>query len=360
MKKYNLRQDTKLSSLDRNESGVASFMVTLVMMLVITLIVIGFAQIARRNQREALDNQLSTQAFYAAETGVNLVQNLLQNGTSPNQLKKTNCTPSSYPYTASQLADPVSQVYNSCLLVDNAPTSLVYDDVGTNSTVVPLAPAVPNYGRGTLTLQWSPKSTNSTDNVTTCPTDTSGNATNYDNFTPASSWPNTCPYGVLRFDMVDVTAAGTPLTQPGLENNTLTVFAPPTSRAQPSLVKAEGITPPGTPGSVICTVGTNGSCTLNITGVNFSHTYYLRLTSLYKDVAMRSISGQTSNGTAVGFVGAQVSVDSTGKAVDVLRRIQVRLNQNNTLSPSYAIAGSTGVCKIYSTTGYGSFSGSCP
>jgi Tfp pilus assembly protein PilX len=53
------------------QAGMVAIMVTMILMIVISLIVVGFAQISRRNQRQALDRQLSTQAFYAAETGVN-------------------------------------------------------------------------------------------------------------------------------------------------------------------------------------------------------------------------------------------------------------------------------------------------
>ena len=60
--------------LKQSESGIVSLMMTLVIMLVISLIVIGIAQLSRREQRQALDNQLSTQAFYAAESGVNDAQ----------------------------------------------------------------------------------------------------------------------------------------------------------------------------------------------------------------------------------------------------------------------------------------------
>src|ERR1700761_8288581 len=55
----------------RDEQGMVSILVTMIMVIVISLIVIGFAEVSRRNQREALDNQLSTQAYYAAESGVN-------------------------------------------------------------------------------------------------------------------------------------------------------------------------------------------------------------------------------------------------------------------------------------------------
>lgn len=45
------------------------FMITIVMMVVISLIVVGFTQVANRNRRQSLDRQLSTQAFYVAESG---------------------------------------------------------------------------------------------------------------------------------------------------------------------------------------------------------------------------------------------------------------------------------------------------
>ena len=54
-------------------------------MIVMSLIVLGFAQISRRNQRESLDRQLSTQAFYAAESGVNDARELITTAAQNNQ-----------------------------------------------------------------------------------------------------------------------------------------------------------------------------------------------------------------------------------------------------------------------------------
>jgi len=340
--------------LHTDQRGIASFMLTIVLMLVITLIVLGFSQIARRNQREALDDQLSTQAFYAAETGVNLVQHLLQSGPPSD---KTDCITVAAPaqYVNAQLNLPTAS--NSCLLVTNAPGSLVYDDIGTNNTVVPikaqdsLANGGSGVGSGTLTLTWKTKDTSPGD-VSNCST---YNAP--DKFTSDLGGSN-CPYGVLRFDLVDVTAAGA-LTASNLENQTMTVFAPPTHNAQ-AIYKKEPGNPAGTPGNVQCT---DTSCTLSVSGVNFDHNYYMRLTSTYKDVSMSSIAGHLNSGADVKFLDAQILVDSTGKAQDVLRRIQVRLNEVSTQVPAYAIESSGSVCKQYTTTGAGSFSSAnadCP
>ena len=72
---------TMSSLVIKDDKGLVSFMITIIMMLVITLIVIGFTQVSNRNRRESLDRQLSTQAFYAAESGVNEALKVLR--TSP-------------------------------------------------------------------------------------------------------------------------------------------------------------------------------------------------------------------------------------------------------------------------------------
>lgn len=103
-----------------DQRGMVSFTVTLVMILVISLIVIGFAQISRRNQREMLDRQLSTQAFYAAESGVNAAAAVVRKNPET-VVSKTDCntTQGSSVYTqASPVLNDNPNVRYTCLLVD--------------------------------------------------------------------------------------------------------------------------------------------------------------------------------------------------------------------------------------------------
>lgn len=55
------------------QKGIASIVITTTISIVVTLIIVGFAAIARREQRQALDAQLSSQAFYAAEAKLNQI-----------------------------------------------------------------------------------------------------------------------------------------------------------------------------------------------------------------------------------------------------------------------------------------------
>ena len=55
----------------KQQEGLISITVAIVFIMIISLIVLGFSQVSRRNARQALDRQLSSQAYYAAESGIN-------------------------------------------------------------------------------------------------------------------------------------------------------------------------------------------------------------------------------------------------------------------------------------------------
>ena len=58
----------------------------MVLMIVISLLVLGFTEIAQAELRNTTDDQLSIEAYYAAETGVNdavaVINNDIDNGRS--------------------------------------------------------------------------------------------------------------------------------------------------------------------------------------------------------------------------------------------------------------------------------------
>ena len=62
------------------DGGFASIVVSLILVLVFSLITLGFAQIARREQQNALNQQLGTKASYAAESGINQIIKKIRNG----------------------------------------------------------------------------------------------------------------------------------------------------------------------------------------------------------------------------------------------------------------------------------------
>ncbi len=316
------------------EKGMVSITVTMILMIVLSLIVLGFAQVARRNQRQALDQQLSTQAFYAAESAINDVRSLVKASSAGTTIPAKTTCPSGggggfYNSLNSTVNASIGASY-TCLLVNPAPPSLQYSSVGEQSTIVPLNAASGNLTR--LNLVW--KSNTATTPMTGCPVSTSNV------FSGSASWA--CGYGVLRFDLVPVDNS---MDINELTTNTMTSFAVPISTGSLNTIAYAA----GSNNDVLGVRCNNTQCNLAVTLPGSHASYYMRVRSLYKDVSLE-ISGNNAAG-AVNLTGAQALVDATGKAQDVLRRIQVRMPLTDTSKnklPDYIMQSTDSICKRFS------------
>lgn len=68
---------SNMKPIKSDERGVVAIIVAVLLMTVLSLIVLATSQNSTREQRETIDRQLSDQAFYNAETGINDVANYL-------------------------------------------------------------------------------------------------------------------------------------------------------------------------------------------------------------------------------------------------------------------------------------------
>ncbi len=321
------------------EAGMVSIMVTMILMIILSLVVLGFAQISRRNSRQSLDRQLSSQAFYAAETGVNDVRNLIKNkGLPPAKPDCTNgsgATAAYYgggPFALNSTIDAAHDVMYTCVMVDPNPTALTVNDVNTTGTIMPLASVSGTIK--TLTFTWYTK-TGSQTPLTGCPTGANGT------LSPAASWA--CGYGVFRFDLVPTSGS---VTSASLQSGTMTSFMVPVAPANSGRATT-GFSTSGTNSGLPANCN-DTKCSLTINAGLGGGQYYARFTSLYKDVSLQ-ITGTDAAGNPVKFLGGQVVIDSTGKASDVLRRIQVHVPitpTTNQLS-DYALESTDSVCKRF-------------
>lgn len=313
-----------------NQQGMVSILVTMLLMIIITLIVVGFAKLAQREQRQVLDKQLETQAFYAAETGINDAIKIISSG---NFVPKTDCGASG-PY-GDGIIDAAANVSYSCLLVDLTPGGLEFDTVSTaqstvfqmrSSTVAPF---------DTVTFNWRPTASASggTD-VSGCTQGQFPQNANYDA-------GGTCDIGILRIDLLPTEGAA--FTRSGLTNNMATIFAVPDGSGAGTVTYggSTGFTNQG----VIVRGSCNASgCSATMSGLN-ARSYAVRLRGVYIDSAV-TITATSSGGVNLPIAGAQAVVDSTGKATDVLRRLQVRVPLNSLGNiPDFAIQSKDTLCK---------------
>lgn len=325
----------------QNQQGMVAIMVTMILMIVISLLVLGFAQISRRNQRTTLDRQLSTQAFYAAESGINdarkVINKQINDGNAVDS--KTDCGAASngmYNQLPSNVLNAADDVSYTCLLVNAQPTSLRYDSIGDQSTIIPLISG--NGAIQSLTFTWKAADKNNNTPSNNCPNGPSV----AQEFSPNdTNWK--CGYGVLRFDLVPV--AGGALTAPSLQANTMTTFAVPTKQATATISNSPGNN------AAVAAACTNTNCQVKITSGLGGDQYYLRVRTIYK-AAPFEINGQTVSGQAAQFTNAQFVIDSTGKAQDVLRRLQVRIPAGEVGSinqlPDNALQSNDSICKRFS------------
>ena len=339
-------QRNSVAASSSSESGMVSLTVTLIMMIVITLIVIGFAQVVRRNSREQLDSQLSAQAYYAAESGVNdayqavFVDKLVTPADfSSHPEFKTSCNgflaflKTKDPSISNNLSSDGSVGY-TCMFVSNLNRSAVVNvPYGANISLPLLASSPP----GTLTFAWDPgKSVGGALQPSNC----SGA------FVASSSWTTRCPYGILRVDLYDADRGSGAADV--MADQTVSIFMiPRTSGASQGIVFGD---PARSTYKVNATCSAT-QCKATINGMG-DQNYYARITSVYEGLGNVTVTASNPN---VEFSG-QLMVDVTGKAQDELRRVQVRLRDarsSDSMLPANALSSGSAVCKQFTTLGSG-------
>lgn len=129
-KKLTLRADNR---------GIVAIVVTVLLMLILSLIVLAVSQNATREQRQTLDRQLSDQAFYNAESGINEAANYIYTHKDDPTLppKKDNCNP--LPAPANNVLDQSGTNKYTCVLYDRLPPSVQFAGSSEPASPVPLA-----------------------------------------------------------------------------------------------------------------------------------------------------------------------------------------------------------------------------
>jgi Tfp pilus assembly protein PilX len=315
----------------KKQDGAVAIIVSVTIMAILSLIVISFSQLMRREERQALDRHLSSQAYYAAESAINdAAAALTRNEITANF---NNCTGS--PLDRPVL-DATLDVEYSCVTLSSDPTSLEFDSVSTNQSV-----QTELHSRDSSGL---PSNLQSLKITWQNPTGDNYFVNNASTVSVPQTWPAQ-QVGLLRFEifrLVDVT--GTYNRDALLRDRRIFWF-------YPNLGGAGTVDWTATNGAIVngnCTNSPTGSCTVDLTGLP-GGSYVVRIRSIYTDSKV-SISGTNAAGIAH-FIGAQVVVDATGRANDVLRRISARIAINQTYPiPEFAVQAFDGICKDIDVT----------
>ncbi len=329
--------------LRNNEQGMAAIVITMVLMIVISLIVLGFAQVTRREQRQALDRQLVTQAYYAAESGVNLAQSRIAEYIFNNPgtaVLKDDCPEDDggILQTGDYIIDSTSSTEITCLLISSGLSNLSYQDVDTQSIVANVESTNP-----ITEIAFSWQASSGADRSPGCV----NTPTQLRPASGAGAWG--CNQPLLRVDIVPI---GASLSQAGLQGSQFTRFFYPVSAGGINTAAYSAGSMSVSPVSTRCSsVPAPGpyKCRSRITGLTGTR-FGVRVMAIY-GTANLDISAY-SGGSRQTLINGQLLIDSTAKANDILRRIQTRVSSSANIVPDFGlVAGGTGLCKRYVISG---------
>lgn len=333
-----------------HQNGFVSIIVAITFMLILTLITLSFAYLSRRESRQALDRQLSTQAFYAAESGVNdAIKFGITSETSCNNARNIN------PTSQNDLGNGLQY---TCVLVTKSPNTVQFDPITPGTTKVVKLQAAGPISRIRISWQDSAGSTIFASRYDTPFLPQAAYNASYPN-----SWPNNSP--LLRVQAIPFQSGTNRNT---LVNNSSTMFLYPGAGSSSGLKGEQIYNLPianleqADIVSGLCSSGNQSGALPLYCNVDLSHlgTYYntsmpiyLQIRSIYRNakVIIQAFDTDTST-TPVQLLGGQTVIDVTGKANDVLRRVQVRVPDSTSYEvPEFALESADDICKKISVSG---------
>ncbi len=316
--------------------GIVSIIVTMVMIIVITLVVISFSVLANNEDQRAAFRQLSLEAYYAANSGLNNTVSIVETDIKASQpiVNQHRCSTTVY-NQYDTLSSSSQDVVYTCVNVDNTPTYAQQSiaqgsywafpvEINPNATAAFQSIDFTWTGSATLgSASWS------------CP------STGY--FYPYSQWNGSCPPSAIQIDLIDG-SNDTSLAYD--QKHYYTIFVTPNQSA--NQIHNINTTSPGVYGlSVPCQ--SNGSlpnltysCELKLK-VHPSGLYYVRVMPIYGNINLNvsAIAG----GQPQPLYNIQANIDVTGKAQGVLKRLDATIPLNNLGGVPFALQSNQSICK---------------
>lgn len=323
--------------LNKNQQGALSMLTVIFISVVLTILTTSFIRLTINEQRESIDDDLTTRAFYAAESGVQDALAAVKSNTV-DAAKSTECAPNSGDGVLST-PDGLDVAY-TCQTIDLSPTS--YEAyLLENETVFFKLESTSDIN--SLTISWHIKGTSSdSDGAAVAHTTNELKKLGEWNDGSGGLYP-----AMLRTQLISVPESNA--TRETTKN--YIAFFNPTSTGTGSTTLAGmngGISSSGCDFSV-----DDGAyvCSVEVTGlVDSANDYYVRLQALYRPTHVK-IKAFTSSGVSVEIVNAQAVIDVTGRASDVYRRIEKRVSLvPDDLWPDFAILSAEDICKDFIIT----------
>lgn len=372
----------------KNQSGVVSLFVVIFTTLVLTILVVSFLRLMVQEQKQATNQDLSQSAYDSAVSGVEDAKRVLracEQGdadacnaiNNPDATTKCKTVPNAGVVTDN--ADSTETVINSgsgdtttmnqgytCVIITKNSDEYMGNLGANKSQLIPLRATGP-FNR--ITIEWMHRDTGggggySGGGVTNIETPT---ASSIVSLPPVNSWNANAPALVraqavlptgvsVQANDLDSAAATTSYLRPA----TILTDATPLTGTNVPLPAIRSATSPTGPVAttvkpITCSntvyVDQGYACKAQLQMPSGevpagSRVAYLRLTALYRDTSYRITLSSSSTGD-VKFDGVQPSVDSTGRAGNLYRRVISRINMSDFIMPDARIQITGNLCKDF-------------
>lgn len=327
------------------EKGAVAFLTVIVISLILTTITLGFIRLMTSEQRQATDDELTKRAYYAAESGIEDAKRAIQEYlTDPTAYPRSNLTENdcdpAVGYNRILSAD--LDIEYECQLINL--DGLYYTaKLGERETAFLKLKVAPSATQpiASVRISWHDKAA-VTDGGNGAVT---GSPRPNNTFPPHASWGTNV--SLLRAEFV---AHNSPITRGGIEN--LAGFIVPRNSGNMNL----GALNQNVNGASSCdysAVNSGYACQITINNLGSwrqSDERYLRLTPVYAGTNVQ-VELLDAGGSPILMTEAQAVIDVTGRATDVYRRVESRidiLSEAEFISPAAMVADE--ICKKFYIT----------
>jgi Tfp pilus assembly protein PilX len=380
----------RLAKSKKQQSGMASIIVVSLLVVLLTLITLGFAKLMGRSVQNASSNETAAAASYAAQSGLNdLADYVMTNLKSGTYIKSDSCNSlivdsTGHPgpfYNDSNVTGDNNTRY-TCLLVNQRPQDLVYQNItNLKSKVVKLTTDTVTSSIDSYMFSWQSRDYPSHN---TAPNSSVG-------LQDETTWNNNDYIPMLRVTLYPITTSGA--LDDSVQSNSRTFYLIPASDAPVSSktfdftstadgskkrVKCDTAQVPGFTGTsdYTCNVVINGL--EKVPNIDY---FYARITPIYNNVDIK-IKGNDIDNRAVKFKNVQAVLDVTAKSGPSAKRLQSRvdtagvdtttgnvtaspnISPDDNLGPDFSLRTATALCKRYKIVNdvydYLTIDGSCP
>ena len=346
-----------------NQHGAVSLLSVVIFATIITVVIAAYIHSAISQQTEASNYDFGTRAYYSAESGV---QDAVR-GMNVNPALKANGQNTCQPLTnASAPGQPAGQLGSSselglsytCQLITTKLTQLTGPVGDSLNATVRLNPVSP--GQYNVVINWS-KTDKNANIVLQGRTDTS--KTVY----PRDQWKNadgTAIHPLLRVSIISIPKAG--FNRDSIKQNVFflnPISSVPTDGATTATF-AEAAAGTQAPEKIVANAqcyannATNTfggfSCqrTIGLSGYDFAnYNVYLRMHSIYGDSNFGVSLVPTAGGAPVELANTQATIDVTGKAASVYRRVRQTVPIDGGVRtdnwPEASLIAGDGICKLF-------------